>query len=364
MSSHVLYVESYGSGSHLRMVDSLRSHSRHRIYPLIAGPDHWRWRYATAHYDLVPKLASNINAGNRPDLIVLSGPMNVGALIAALPQDYRGVPRVAYFHESQWTYPSPSNADTGHLLVSHLDALFLCDEAWFNSAFHRDTFRQAALEHPSLRMRRLARNVISDRWQTTRVVYPPVAFQIPDQQRAASTQKQRILWSARWEFDKRPDLFTSAIRALARRRNDFELVLLTPGSLPSPDADPRLSSLDPFIAIRGPLVARNDYEAAVRSCDVFVSTADHEFFGMAAIEAAMAGALPILPDALAYPETLPAAWFYRHHDVNHLVDVLDRVLDQRPDTLTTTTDALRFGADRTIGEFDDAVERITAAARC
>ena len=49
---------------------------------------------------------------------------------------------------------------------------------------------------------------------------------------------------------------------------------------------------------------RSDYEAALSEADVFVSTADHEFFGFSVLEAAAAGAFPLVPEKLAYPETL------------------------------------------------------------
>jgi len=49
---------------------------------------------------------------------------------------------------------------------------------------------------------------------------------------------------------------------------------------------------------------RSDYEAALLEADVFVSTADHEFFGFSVLEAAAAGAFPLVPEKLAYPETL------------------------------------------------------------
>ncbi len=49
---------------------------------------------------------------------------------------------------------------------------------------------------------------------------------------------------------------------------------------------------------------RSDYETALLDADVFVSTADHEFFGFRVLEAAAAGAFPLVPEKLAYPETL------------------------------------------------------------
>jgi len=38
--------------------------------------------------------------------------------------------------------------------------------------------------------------------------------------------------------------------------------------------------------------------------DLFFSTADHEFFGIAAAEAIIHGLIPLLPNRLAYPELI------------------------------------------------------------
>ena len=50
--------------------------------------------------------------------------------------------------------------------------------------------------------------------------------------------------------------------------------------------------------------SRADYEAALLDADVIVSTARHEFFGISVVEAVAAGAFPLVPNGLAYPEVL------------------------------------------------------------
>jgi glycosyltransferase involved in cell wall biosynthesis len=49
---------------------------------------------------------------------------------------------------------------------------------------------------------------------------------------------------------------------------------------------------------------RDAYRAALTDADVVVSTARHEFFGLSITEAIAAGAYPLLPKRLAYPEIL------------------------------------------------------------
>ena len=55
---------------------------------------------------------------------------------------------------------------------------------------------------------------------------------------------------------------------------------------------------------------RPDYESLLDRADVVVSAAKGENFGIAVVEAIAAGAWPVLPDALAYPEIIPVS----HHD--------------------------------------------------
>jgi len=53
-----------------------------------------------------------------------------------------------------------------------------------------------------------------------------------------------------------------------------------------------------------------EYSAWLKRGDVVVSTATHEFFGIAVVEAVRAGCRPLLPNRLAYPELFSGEYLY------------------------------------------------------
>ena len=92
--------------------------------------------------------------------------------------------------------------------------------------------------------------------------------------------------------------------------------------------------------------SRSDYWRALAGADIFVSTADHEFFGIAAAEAIAAGLYPILPDRLAYPELINAVefpvrreYFLFEGGANQLADSIIRahMQFQTPDCVSSLT---------------------------
>jgi hypothetical protein len=55
-----------------------------------------------------------------------------------------------------------------------------------------------------------------------------------------------------------------------------------------------------------------EYARLLWQADVIVSTAIHEFFGIAVVEGICCGAWPLLPNGLTYPELVPPALHSEH----------------------------------------------------
>ena len=118
-----------------------------------------------------------------------------------------------------------------------------------------------------------------------------------------------VIWNHRWEFDKRPAAFFAALRKVQRAGVAFQVALLGENAQYVPQE---------FIAARkwlgervvryGYLPSREAYLQWLGRGSVVVSTAIQENFGISVVEAVAAGCHPLLPNRLAYPEVIPAAY--------------------------------------------------------
>jgi glycosyltransferase involved in cell wall biosynthesis len=85
--------------------------------------------------------------------------------------------------------------------------------------------------------------------------------------------------------------------------------------------------------------SREEYAGWLRRADVAVSTAIHEFFGIAVIEAVRAGCRPLLPAKLSYPELFPEEFLYQNDNefagaLKNALSAKDRLAPERARELT------------------------------
>jgi len=127
----------------------------------------------------------------------------------------------------------------------------------------------------------------------------------------ARTGPCRILWNHRWEHDKGPELLFATLAELAAQGLDFELLILGQRYAQEPECFAAgRAGLAERIVHWGFLEDREQYYRALCSADVALSTARHEFQGLAVLEAAACGAVPLVPDDLVYPEIWPSECRY------------------------------------------------------
>jgi glycosyltransferase involved in cell wall biosynthesis len=167
-----------------------------------------------------------------------------------------------------------------------------------------------------------------------------------------------IIWPHRWEPDKDPDAFVRALAKLDQHQLDFRLVLAGTDSVVPNDARRRIIDRwsDKIMAL-GPF-PRAEYEGLLAKSDIVVSCAKHDFFGVGVAEAVTAGCVPVLPDALAYPELISEPW----HDIalyqpgsfgSRLIEVVGSLPQFRLAVDGLARSMMRFGWSRVAPRLDE-----------
>ncbi len=223
------------------------------------------------------------------------------------------VPTVLYLHENQLTYPRRAGEalDQG-LAWANWRSLVAADQIWCNSAFHRDElvealpkFLAAVPDHDHVGVLDEVRR---------RMVVEPVGV---DSRRLARIERQSsggpplVLSNHRWHHDKDVGAVVRALLRLADEGLEFRAAIVGDDRGGEADViDPLIDRLGSRVLHRGRL-DRDTYERVLSQTDVVVSAARNEFFGIAVAEAVAAGAWPVVPAGLAYPEVIAP----QHHGV-------------------------------------------------
>jgi glycosyltransferase involved in cell wall biosynthesis len=320
----VLLVEPYFTGSHRAWAEGLVTHSTHDVRLVTHAGGFWKWRMQGAALTLAADIERAVAGWGRPDVLLVSSMVHVPALVGLARRALDGTPVVVYLHENQLSYPLPEGetADLTYAMTNWL-SVAAADRVVFNSEFHRRDFfdRLPAFlnQFPDHR-----HGALIDAAREKAVVLP-IGIDAP---RFAGGRSDAvdgppvILWNHRWEYDKDPEAFFAALTAVARDALDFRVIVAGTQfqTVPAVFDDAR-RALGSRIAHFG-TASDAQYPDLLARADIVISTARHEFFGVAMAEAITAGALPLLPNRLAYPELVPSPDPYLYDGDDDLVGKL------------------------------------------
>jgi len=307
MADPWIILEPYYGGSHRALVDGLRSRMKPEAVLWTLPPRKWKWRMRGAALAFARRWRSE-----RPRVagIFTSSLLNAAELRGLLPERDRGLPILLYFHENQLNYPlrvsDPRDYHYGWINI--LSALAADRLAW-NSRFNMESFlggiESFVSKMPDQRPRRLAESI---REKSTIL---PVPVDVGGAISRKRGERCRLLWNHRWEHDKNPEEFFSALFDLEAEGLDFELSVIGKDFRERPEIFAVAKSrLGKRIRSWGFLEDRGEYRRQLDRADYIVSTSLHEFQGLSVLEAAARGARPLLPADLVYPEIWPDDFLY------------------------------------------------------
>ncbi|MCP3967308.1 MAG: DUF3524 domain-containing protein [Lentisphaerae bacterium] len=298
----ILALEPFYGGSHRAFLDQMAEKSQHD-FTILGLPDKfWRWRTRHAAIHFASELQKPEYTNKKFDLIFCTSMLNLAEFLGLAPARFRNLSTVVYFHENQLVYPihDPKKRDQ-HTILVNFKAALAATEIWFNSAYNRDSFLNNLPEFFSSMpdMQPLPEIEVI---RAKSKVYP-VGINKPLQSGEKTNTIPHILWAARWEHDKNPSDFFKALQVLKKNKIKFKLSVIGENPQRAPHCFKHAQrEFADQIENWGYMSSREAYLKVLASADIIVSTAIHEFFGISVVEAVAAGAFPLLPERLAYPE--------------------------------------------------------------
>ena len=304
----VLLLSAYhGKSSHAAWAEGYRTHSAHDLKLVTLSDRAWAWRMRGGAVGLWEQLTPEVMECDRIIATSMTDLASFLGLIRNTPLADK--PVVYYVHENQLTYPIRKEGlrDRG-LAWLQFTSMLCADEIWFNSEYNRRAWFRALPEFLRESPDPHGESQVEALRARSRVV--PVGLTLPSRQTKPDLEDGPpiLLWNQRWEWDKNPEAFCELVSSLLPQV-DFRVVML--GQYPRrepPDLTEFKERLGSRLLHAG-WCSREEYLGWLSRAALTVSTARHEFFGIAMLETAAFGIPPLLPKRLAYPELLPPEQF-------------------------------------------------------
>lgn len=306
----ILIAAPFFTGSHASWAKGFQAGSAHEVELLSLPGKHWKWRMHGAAVTLARQF---LEVGRDYDLILTTDMLDTSVFLSLTRERTAETAVAVYFHENQLSYPwSPQDRDVQqgrdfHYGFINWTSVLSADAAWFNSQYNLDSFYEGVRDMLKAMPDRRELQAIPRAREKSLVV--PLGIRLHDLLVDVGKKDYSvpvILWNHRWEYDKDPDTFFSVLKRLKENGVSFRLLVCGASYERYPDIFDQVpvmftEELDHF----GFAENRDAYRRLLHRANLLPVTSSQEFFGQSVMEAVAAGAFPILPDALAYPEHVP-----------------------------------------------------------
>jgi glycosyltransferase involved in cell wall biosynthesis len=305
----ILAFESFDGGSHKQFRETVTKHSSHDWTWITRPARSWKWRMAISALEMVDVVKEQ--GIPKPDALFCTSLTDTAALRSALPRGWRDLPIILYMHENQVAYPT-NDARDASFAFTNLQSVLTSDLAIFNSKWNLDSFIEGIESHLEKSWDTTLKDIGTQIRDNATVAWVPVELPPADLRvlhnadNEGRSKPTRIVWPHRWEHDKGPEKLLKLAREYTEPCNLRWIILGEQFKTIPPALEQFSEEFHDRIDHMGFVPSKGEYWQWLSKADWVLSTAEHEFFGIAVVEALFAGCLPWLPEKLSYRELLPA----------------------------------------------------------
>ncbi|HEY6529808.1 MAG TPA: DUF3524 domain-containing protein [Cellvibrionaceae bacterium] len=306
----VLLLSAYDAPSHRYwrqgLIDNLHEYS---FTCLTLPPRHFNWRIR----------GNPLSWLNRPelqaqyDLLIATSMVDLATLRGLVPNLAR-IPCIYYCHENQFAYPeSPRQRRPLEPLMVNLYGALAADSLVFNSQWNRNSFFKGVESLLKSMPDEIPIGVLAQLSAKACVLPVPLIHAQHSIKTLAPFDQDNpmhLVWNHRWEFDKGPDLLLALIEALPPGLPLCWHVLGQQFRQQPAQFAAIKKLLEGQLASWGFCADEQVYQSVLAQSHVVISTAWHDFQGLAVLEAASLGAMPLVPAGLAYPQWFTSEYCY------------------------------------------------------
>jgi len=261
------------------------------------------------------------------DAVIATSMVDVATLRGLVPS-LAATPLWLYCHENQFAYPAGAakNNPVAHDLEAKMVFIYNClaaDKISFNSHWNRDSALAGMVELLDRFPEKINPCLLESITNKSDVLPVPLTEKLnvlpsvlnADVNVGKERSPLRLLWNHRWEYDKGPDRLLAFMDALEASGLICELNIVGQQFRQIPKAFSLIETiLEQSSTLQkgcwGYIDSASDYQQLLQQCDVVVSTALHDYQGIAVLEAVQADCVPLLPNHIVYPEIFSDEYLY------------------------------------------------------
>lgn len=333
----LLLLSAYHAQSHAYWAEAVQQLDEFEWHCLQLPPRHFAWRAGGNAMSWA--LSEQALLAQRWDAVLATSMVDMARLKGLCPSLAK-VPTILYFHENQFAYP-PGVRQQGlvELQLGSIYSALAADALWFNSDWNRSSFRRGVKQLLGKMPDHMPLQAVLDHIDSRSEVLPVPIVEAESEAKAeqplgalaeATTETEteaviekhgsknrrlRILWNHRWEYDKGPERLLAIVHAAEQHGLALDWSIAGQQFRRQPEAFEAICSLlvassSQRLQQFGFVESVEGYRKLLQDSDVVLSTALHDFQGLAVLQAVQAGCIPLCPDALCYGEWFAADYRY------------------------------------------------------